>query len=228
MGGRGGEGNGRVAAAADLVDEDVELPGGVVRLRRPRSPDAILDELVALDVTDDAHLPFWAELWPSGVMLARAVEAQPPRGARVLELGCGLGLVAIAAARAGGDVVATDHSQEAIEATAANAEANGVALRVELMDFARPGPALDGRPWDLVLAADVVYEPLNTEPLVALVPELLADGGELWLADPGRPQLGTLLHELRRRGHTASPIDLSGLGATGPLTRVAIHRVTRA
>jgi predicted nicotinamide N-methyase len=227
-GGTGGEPP-RPAAIADLVDEDVELAGGPIRLRRPRSPDAILDELVAMDVTDDAHLPFWAELWPSGVMLARAIEAQPPRrGTRVLELGCGLGLVAIAATRAGADVVATDHSAAAIEATAVNAAANGVVLRAELMDFARPRLALDGRPWDLVLAADVLYEPLNEAPLVALVPELLAAGGELWLSDPGRPVLGTLLHELRRQGLTATPMDLSALGATGPLTRVSIHRITRS
>ncbi|MDY7105044.1 MAG: 50S ribosomal protein L11 methyltransferase [Actinomycetota bacterium] len=223
-GARGGE-LPRPAAAGDVVREDVELAGGPIRLRRPRSPDAILDELVAMDITDDARLPFWAELWPSGVMLARAVEAHRPLGKRVLELGCGLGLVAIAAARAGADVVATDHSPEAIDATAANAAVNEVALRAEIMDFADPGLALDGRPWDLVLAADVLYEPLNEEPLVALVPELVAGGAELWLADPGRPMLGTLLHELRRRDLTANPMDLSALGATGPLTRVSIHRI---
>jgi predicted nicotinamide N-methyase len=59
--------------------------------------------------------PYWAILWPSGEALAQAVaDEPPPAGARVLELGCGLALPSVAAARAGATVLATDGSPDAV------------------------------------------------------------------------------------------------------------------
>jgi hypothetical protein len=65
----------------------------------------------------DAHEeypPYWAQLWPSSVALARAVAIAKPAGARVLELRCGLGLPSIAAALSGAHVLATDRSTDAL------------------------------------------------------------------------------------------------------------------
>src|SRR5919112_549670 len=97
--------------------------------------DAILDELLAEDDPDEDRLPFWAQLWPAGVALARAVAARPLAGQRVLELGCGLGLVGVAAALAGATVLAVDRSPEAITFAAANAARNGVTLRTAVCAF---------------------------------------------------------------------------------------------
>ena len=47
-------------------------------------------------------MPYWAELWSSSLALARVMAVRPLRGVPVLELGCGLGLVALAAARQAG------------------------------------------------------------------------------------------------------------------------------
>ena len=63
---------------------------------------------------EEEFLPYWAELWPSGLALARHVAARELRGLRVLELGCGLGLPALAAALRGADVLATDWAEDAI------------------------------------------------------------------------------------------------------------------
>jgi predicted nicotinamide N-methyase len=41
-------------------------------------------------------------------------------------------------------------------------------------------------PWDLVLAADVLYEARNVPVLEELLPRLVGDRGEVWVADPGR------------------------------------------
>src|ERR671928_995387 len=107
----------------DLVEEVVPLGDGELAVLRPRDADALLDEHA---FEDDEFLPYWAELWPSGVALARSIAGRALKGARVVELGCGLGLPSIAAARAGGRVLATDWSPVAIRATAGNAELNGV------------------------------------------------------------------------------------------------------
>lgn len=65
-----------------------------------------------------------------------------PAAAGVMDLGCGSGVLAIAAAKLGwGPVAGVDHELESVRATAENAEANGVTVTVERFDLIRGGPA---------------------------------------------------------------------------------------
>jgi predicted nicotinamide N-methyase len=148
-----------------------------------RPPDA--DALIDVDAFDeDEFLPYWAELWPSGLALARYVSELELAGRKVLELGCGLGLPSLAAALRGADVLATDWAEEAIELLRRNAERNGVTLHVARVRWSEPERLLRAAPWDLVLGADLLYEERNAEQLAALLPRL---GGDVLLAEPGRP-----------------------------------------
>jgi predicted nicotinamide N-methyase len=165
----------------------VPLAGGELAVLRPRDSEALLDEHA---FEHEEFLPYWAELWPSGVALARAVAARALKGARVVELGCGLGLPSIAAARAGGRVLATDWSPAAIDLLRANAARNGAALETAVVRWTAPAALLARAPFDLVLAADVLYERRNVPVLAELLPRL---GGEVLLADPGRPPLEAFL-----------------------------------
>jgi predicted nicotinamide N-methyase len=171
----------------------MDLAGRTVRMLRPRNGDAILDELLSEDDPDEDRLPFWAELWPSGLALARAIASQPLTGRRVLELGCGLGLVSVTAALAGARVLAVDRSPEATAFTAANAARNGVTLQTAVGAFDQPERWLQEAPSDLVLAADVLYEQRNVPVLLWLLPRLVDTTSEAWLADPGRSMLPTFL-----------------------------------
>src|SRR3954447_12839229 len=113
------------AQEEDLVEEVVPLARGELRVLRPRDSEQLLDE----DAFEhEEFLPYWAELWPSGVALARDVSNRALRGARTLELGCGLGLPSIAAALAGGRVLASDWSPDAIEFAARNATLSGATI----------------------------------------------------------------------------------------------------
>jgi predicted nicotinamide N-methyase len=171
----------------DLVEEVVPIAGRDLRLLRPRDAEALLDEQA---FEHEEFLPYWAELWPSSLALARTVAARALRGARTLELGCGLGLPSIAAALAGGRVLATDWSAEAVAMTAANAERNEAPVETMVCSWTAPEPLLARAPWDLVLASDVLYEARNGDVLLELLPRL---GPEVWLADPGRPAAGRFL-----------------------------------
>jgi predicted nicotinamide N-methyase len=174
---RGGE------AHEDLVEEVVPLERGELRVLRPRDSEALLDE----DAFEhEEYLPYWAELWPSGVALARDVGRRSLRGARTLELSCGLGLPSIAAALSGGRVLATDWAPDAIEMTRRNAARSGTTFETLVCDWAHPEPILSRAPWDLVLAADVLYERRNVDQLTELLPRLVDGSGEILLADPGR------------------------------------------
>jgi predicted nicotinamide N-methyase len=164
-----------------FVDEQIDLAGRRLSVLRPPSADALIDE-DAFD--EDEFLPYWAELWPSGLALARAVAALDLRGARVLELGAGLGLPSLAAALGGADVLATDWADDAVELLRSNAERNGIALRAAQVRWDEPQPLLHEAPWSLVLGADLLYERRNADQLLDLLPRL---GGDVLLADPGRP-----------------------------------------
>jgi predicted nicotinamide N-methyase len=166
----------------NLVEEGVELaPGLRLSILRPPVAEELIDE-AAFD--EEEFLPYWAELWPSGLALARHVAGLELGGRTVLELGCGLGLPALAAALRGAEVLATDWAEEAIELLQQNAERNGVFLRAGRVRWSEPEPLLRAAPWDLVLGADLLYEARNAEQLAALLPEL---GAETLLAEPGRP-----------------------------------------
>src|SRR5215211_4367097 len=141
----------------DLVEHVIPLPGRELLVLAPRDGEALLSEEA---FARDEFLPYWAELWPSAVALARIVARRPLTGRRVLELGCGLGLPALAAAAAGGRVLATDWARESVAMTARNAEHNGFAIDAAVFRWdADPAPL--GPPWPLVLASDVLYEARN-------------------------------------------------------------------
>jgi len=171
----------------ELEEERVEVGGRELRLLVPPDAEALLDEEA---FEREEYLPYWAELWPSGVRLARALADRDLRDARVLELGCGLGVPSITAALGGAAVLATDWSPHAIDLLRTNAERNGTQLEAGVSSWLEPRRELDGAPWDLVLAADVLYERRNTDLLLDLLPRLAV---EVLLADPGRPHLAGFL-----------------------------------
>jgi predicted nicotinamide N-methyase len=157
---------------------------------RPPDAEALIDER---EFEVDEFLPYWAELWPAGIALAEALP-RALRGRRVLELGCGLGVPSLVAAARGARVLATDWSRDALDLLEANAARNG--LRLETARARWDEPDRFAGAWDLVLAADVLYEHRNVEQLLALLPRL---GGEVLLAEPGRPPAQAFLREARGR-----------------------------
>lgn len=148
---------------------------------RPPNADDLIDEE---SFDEDEFLPYWAEVWASGIALAQLVPSLGVEGKRVVELGAGLGLPSLAAALCGADVFATDWAADAVALLKANAKRNSIRLHVKRVRWDDPEPLVRGAPWDVVLCADVLYEARNATQLLELLPRL---GGDLILADPGRP-----------------------------------------
>jgi predicted nicotinamide N-methyase len=172
------------APLLDVVVRPLDLPGGRVYIVRPVDWDLLREDEGAAA----RPVPYWARLWPSGEVLARALAAAPPGpGTRVLELGCGLGLPSIVAARGGADVLATDSSTDAVAFAAHSMALNELEATVACADWTKDADALLERgPFDLVLAADVLYTHANADEAVRLLPRLVEPNGEVWLADPDR------------------------------------------
>ncbi len=186
--------------------DTVTLHDWPVELLRPRNSDDLISEA---DFVRDDRLPYWADLWPSSRILAdyllqsdRAPDHRPSlarhqsqsggvharlarRPPSLLELGCGLGLVTMAAMRAGYEVLATDYYEDALRFTRANAaRALGrepVTRHIDWRDFPVDLPG-----FDRIVAADVLYEKTYPPLLSAAIARVLAPGGEAIIADPGR------------------------------------------
>jgi predicted nicotinamide N-methyase len=176
-----------------LVSQSIELPGGELRVLQP-------EEVAELPDTGPVEwapvAPYWAVLWRSGVALARELDGVALQGRRVVELGCGLAVPSLAAARAGATVLATDASAEALALVERNGEANGVRVETATVDWAKPDELVERGPFDLVLAADVLYERSSVATLLSLLPRLAR---EAWIADPGRPAAEAFAEEAGRR-----------------------------
>jgi predicted nicotinamide N-methyase len=208
------------------------VPASFVRAHtRPERPSLVpevtllvADDVVALwEAMEDERgreadaPPFWAAAWPGGQVLARYVLDTPAAvaGRRVLDLGSGSGLVAIAAALAGaGEVVASEIDEFGTAAIPLNASLNGVeGIRVV-------GDLLGGAPpaVDVVLAGDICYDREMTERVLPFLERAREAGAEVLVGDPGRMYL---------------PVDrLTGLAAhdvpetEGPgLRRTTVYRL---
>ena len=182
----------------ELVTQSVAMPRGELRILQPGD---------AADLPDDGAVewapivPYWAVLWRSGVALARECDGATLQGRRVVELGCGLGLPSITAARAGASVVATDAEPDALELATRNAALNHVSVETARVDWNDPSELIERGPFDLAISADVLYERQAVAPLLALLPRLAP---QTWLADPGRPGAHAFIEQARARWRVRS------------------------
>lgn len=160
----------------------VRVLGEELSLLHPANADELISEE---DYVRDERLPYWADVWPSSVVLAEHVLRAEGGGRRFLELGCGIGLVAAAAARAGFAVTASDYYEDALEFARVNVAANsGRDIETRLVDW-RSLPA-DLGTFNVVVASDVLYEPRYGPLIAEVLDATLTAAGVGFVADPGR------------------------------------------
>jgi ribosomal protein L11 methyltransferase len=155
----------------------VEIGG--LRVRPPWEPPR--DGLI--DVVIDPAQAFGTGAHATTRLCLELLLGLEPGGALV-DVGCGSGVLAIAAARLGwAPVLGVDHDPEAMRATTANAAANGVGIEARRHDLLRDGPAPSGptvlanllRPLLLRVAADGFA---GATPEVLIASGLLAHEGD--------------------------------------------------
>jgi predicted nicotinamide N-methyase len=151
------------------------------------------------------YMPNWAEIWPCGVLLAGIVarESEALRGQRVLELGPGVGVTAVAALKAGADLTVADYDRGALALTSLNAlDQTGREPATVHLNWRNPSRRflrLAGGGFPLVLGADLLYERKDVRPLLALLERIVLPGSELWLGESGRVEAQRMVKALRWR-----------------------------
>ncbi len=129
--------------------------------------------------------PWWAFAWPGGLALARHILDHPDlvKGHRVLDLGCGSGVVGLAAARAGAaHVLCSDVDPYATAATRVNATRNGLKVDISQQDLLAESDVF----FDVLLAGDALYEPAMARGVGRLAAAITRRGGTAWFGDPRR------------------------------------------
>ena len=192
----------------------------------PASMDALLDApSTHRRFNADGYMPYWAQPWPVAVLLAEAVLAgEQGSGRPAVEIGCGIGLVSLAAARAGWSVTASDYDEDAAAFAAMNAERNGVVFAgCRNIDFRQPLPVPC---YDLVLGADLLYERRNGEPVARWIASALRPGGTALLSDPNRTAAELFPDHARDAGLVTTCSDAQTIGPAGMLIRGRIWRVS--
>jgi ETFB lysine methyltransferase len=207
-----------ISARYDTVERTVIVAGSPFTLLKVRDTNRLVDEIEPSMFALDERLPYWADIWSSSVALAQyCLEAWSLTGRTVLELGCGLGLAGIGAARAGGIVTLTDYEDDALCFARLNAAMNLPAdlcaadLTLKRLDWRSMD---DPGTFDLILASDVVYERRNFLPLLDVVGRALAPHGRALVTDPDRSMGKEFVSVALARGFSvaafSSPVDVDG------------------
>jgi predicted nicotinamide N-methyase len=223
-----------VAHTGRLVRETIHLPGSDSRIDviRPCDLETLLDQSAD---DPEQNLPYWAEIWPSGVGLASAIIGQPEliAGQPVLELGSGVGITAAVAVAEGAELVATDYAPESLILTRITSRlhtgrepwtrrVNWRSLDADLLQA-------DGSRWPVILAADVLYEQRDVGPILEVFDRIVAPGGLVWLADQDRAPANAALKLAASRGWR---ITSTSMGAAWPDLKdagviVRVHQMRR-
>ena len=182
----------------------VEVPGAPLTLleRIVKPPDAeTLYEWQTTHGREEDPDPSWASVWPAAAALsARIAEApQIVRGHSVIELGSGLGVVALTAAAAGAaNVTLVDREPLALHCAMSTAALNGLTTAAIADTDQAPGtvraavcswadtPSMLSQGAAVIVGSEVLYDPSCVEELASCVATLLqrAGGGHLLLAEP--------------------------------------------
>lgn len=214
----------RLEREFDTIEEVFTIAGREFLLLRPRNADDLITEV---DYVKDERLPYWADIWPSSMMLAERLLEEKGGGRSLIELGCGSGLCACAAALSGFDVLATDYYDDALLFTELNTRVNaGRAVRTRHVDWSAI-PEDVGK-FDVVLAADVMYEPRYPAMVASAIDRLIAPGGHALVADPGRVAFPDFLVEGAARGLAGGHEDVRAFSSGEIRQTITIHRIARA
>ena len=177
------------------------------QIETPPDLDALLDRAAASHPDAVDEIPYYAILWPAARGLAEYLVQQRAhlKGRRLIELGCGLGLPSIVAAKLGAKVLATDFHEDAGEWLRHNAELNGVRLDYRRLDWSlylgqrKPDP--DAADW--VIGSDLLYERRHIPDLAAAIAALAKPGARIAISDPGRDNLSLFTRVMAETGWEA-------------------------
>jgi predicted nicotinamide N-methyase len=166
--------------------DTVSLKGKNFYIERVKDLNLLLDIITAEEFKEDERMPYWAELWPSAVAFAEYIleNSGEFRQKKILELGCGLGLVGIVCTYVEGKVLFTDYEPMALKFTKKNFQRNFKRNTLtKLIDWRQ---ANFDNPFEIVVASDVLYEKRLIRPILNVLKNALRNDGRAYISAPDR------------------------------------------
>ncbi len=190
----------------------VAFAGRTLELLGPQHPhDFPRARHIERPLESEGYLPFWRQPWPAAVMLLEYL-LRTLRGSQepILEIGAGLGTVAIGLTLCGYRVITTDYDEAALCFAAASAARNRVTLHgIERLDWRVP----PSRRFRTIVASDILYHPSFAAPVATFLTSGLGDHGSAYLSD------------MNRRAADAFPAALEAHGLCCTVTAAAAHAI---
>lgn len=210
------------------IERRTTIAGHEYVLVGPADYERLLDDpRVVQRFSEDEFMPYWAEFWPAATLLAEAVWSWGPPACdpppRVLELGCGLGLVGLVALRRGYRVTLSDYEHDALQFVRESARRNGLPEpATAFVDWRLKYPELRS---DRIVAAEVLYERRNLAPIATFLREHLLPGGTAWLVDGNRQTADAFPPEAAAVGLTVreEALSMQPAGAPKPIHGRLFH-----
>ena len=226
------EGNGQelqllyksLAAEYDLTETLYTFGAHSFSFLSVRDSYALLDRISPEEFIKDEQMPYWAEIWPSAITLSSYIADELSlKGLRVIEIGAGVGMASTVAAWKGASVLATDYSLEALRFVRYNSLRNSVTFENDRLYWRL---VKCREKFDLLFAADVLYERVNLHPIVTAIDKLLKPDGVAYLADPRRRLAEQFLELAAENEFSITSFPRKYIGGSKDVA-VNIYRITR-
>ncbi len=213
-----------LAAEYDLTETSYTFGGRSFTFLSVLDSYALLDRISPEEFVKDEQMPYWAEIWPSAITLSSFIADELPlKGMRVIEIGAGVGMASTVAAWKGASVLATDYSLEALRFEQYNALNNKLSFEIERLDWRM---VKCSEKFDMLFAADVLYERVNLLPIVTAIDKLLKPDGAAYLADPRRRMAEQFLELAAENNFSITPFPRKYAGGSKDIA-VNIYKMTR-
>jgi predicted nicotinamide N-methyase len=170
----------------NCIVQDYIFANKIIRIEQIDDVEKLVDEISEDEFNSDERLPYWAEVWPAALALAEYVLEHPEefRNKNIIELGCGMGLLGIAATMVGGNVTFTDYEEQALRFTQNNYFLNFKSkAKTILLGWRKPNINLK---FEIIMAADILYEKRFLEPAFQTIKKLIRKNGMIYIAEPNR------------------------------------------
>jgi predicted nicotinamide N-methyase len=170
--------------------------------------------------------PLFGQIWPSGWVLANAMQTADVKSRRVLEIGAGLALASLVVHQRGGDMTASDYHPLIPEFLRNNLRLNGLGP----MPYRQANwndKSEDLGTFDLIIGSDLIYERDQPSILAHFIDRHSAPRVEVLLVDPNRSNRARFrqaMTELGYRVETTSANCLLGNGEAYKGSFLRFHR----
>lgn len=200
----------------------IENAQKIWRIKRPANLEELWNTLGEEDFGDDERLPYWVEIWPASLALAKWLVEQRTtlQGLICLDVGCGLGFTSLVGASLGARIIGMDYEQEALMYAHENALLNEIEEEPIWVVADWRYPAFAKASFPLMWAGDIVYEQRFIKPVTRFINHCLHPQGRMWIAEPNRTIYQDFVHRCQHDGLSCQKLRQT------PTTAFEGHEVT--